>query len=99
MNTESEIKKQLAHNENEEFKIGYRIGYEEERERGLSITADELRKRGWPESDITNLIQAVREACDPETALEQRTEKAFREYLKFVRESYYQLCGRIHNWA
>lgn len=90
------MKEQLALNENEEFKIGYRIGYEEERERGLSFTADELRKRGWCEAAITDIIQAVREACDPKTALEQRTEKAFREYLLSIRDSWYQLCRTIH---
>ena len=96
MKTESEIKQQLAHNWDEEFKIGYRIGYEEERESCLSITAYELRKRGWSEADITDLIQAVRDTCDPITALEQRTEKAFREYQAFVRDSYFQLCRTIH---
>ena len=95
MKTESEMKEQIALNENEEFKIGYRIGYEEEREIGLSITAEELRKRGWAEAHITDLIQAVRKACDPETTLEKRTEKAFLEYLKNVRESWYSLRRRI----
>lgn len=89
------MKEQIALNENEEFKIGYRIGFEEEREFGLSVTADELRKRGWCEAAITDIIQAVREACDPVTALEKRTEKAFLEYLKNVRDSWYYLRRRI----
>ena len=91
MRTERDVKKQLSLYWDEDFQIRFRITYEEERESLLNIAADKLRKRGWPEAEITDLIQAVREVCDPQTALKQRAKKALRDYHAFLREKMYQI--------
>ena len=90
MRTEREAKMQLALFWNEDYRFGYRIAYVEERERAISIASDELRKRGLPETDIKDIVQSVREDCDPNTALKKRTEEALKEYHASVRESWYK---------
>ena len=90
MRTESDAKMQLALFWNEDFRFGYRIEFVEEREKALSIATDELRKRGLPETDIKDISQSVREACDPNDALKKMTEKALRKYHAFVRERWYK---------
>lgn len=90
MRTESDAKKQLALLWNEDYRFGYRIAYVEERERALNIATDELRKRGWSETDIKDIIQSIRDDCDPNTALEKKTEIALKEYHAFVRERWYK---------
>ncbi len=90
MRTEREAKMQLALFWNEDFRFRYRIEYVEEREKAIRIATDELRKRGLPETDIKDICQSVREACEPNTALKKRTENALKEYHTFVRERCYQ---------
>lgn len=91
MRTENDAKQQLALFWNEDYRFGYRIAYVEERERAISIAIDELRKRGLSETDIMEISQSVREACDPNTALKKRTEKTLRDYHAFLRGKMYQI--------
>ena len=90
MRTESDVKMQLALFWNEDFRFRYSISYVEEREKAIRIATDELRKRGLPETDIKDIVQSVREDCDPNTALKKRTEEALKEYHASVRESWYK---------
>ena len=91
MRTESDVKMQLALFWNEDFRFRYSISYVEEREKAIRIATDELRKRGLPETDIREISQSVREACDHNTALKKWTETALRDYHAFLREKMYQI--------
>ena len=91
MRTVSDARMQLALFWNEDYRFGYRIAYVEERERAICIAIDELRKRGLSETDIKEISQSVREACDPNAALKKRTEKALRDYHAFLRGKMYQI--------
>ena len=90
MRTESDVKMQLALFWNEDFRFRYSISYVEEREKAIRIATDELRKRGLPETDIREISQSVREACDHNTALKKWTGIALRDYHAFLREKMYQ---------